>query len=107
PKGVLVEHRQVMNYVLGMEQRVGVEPGAGYAMLQPLTVDSSVTVLWGALLSGGRLHLVSRQRAGDAVALAGYFERHPIDYLKIAPSHLAALQKALPESPQAVLPRRW
>ncbi len=107
PKGVLVEHRQVMGYVLGMAQRVGWAPGAGYAMLQPLTVDSSVTVLWGALLGGGRLHLVSRQRAADAAALAGYFERHPIDYLKIAPSHLAALQKALPDRPQAVLPRRW
>jgi non-ribosomal peptide synthetase component F len=104
---VLVEHRQVMGYVLGMAQRVGGAPGASYAMLQPLTVDSSVTVLWGALLSGGSLHLVSRQRAADAAALAGYFGRHPIDYLKIAPSHLSALQKALPDRPQAVLPRRW
>ena len=107
PKGVLVEHRQVMNYALGVAQRVGAGPGAAYAMVQPLTVDSSVTVLWGSLLSGGRLHLVSRQRAADAAALAALFERHRIDYLKIAPSHLAALQKALPGRPQAVLPRCW
>jgi len=107
PKGVLVEHRQVLNYTLGVARRVGPQPGASYAMLQPLTVDSSVTVLWGSLLTGGRLHLVGRQRAADADALAAYFERRPIDYLKIAPSHLAALQKALPGRPAAVLPRRW
>ncbi|HEX6349491.1 MAG TPA: amino acid adenylation domain-containing protein, partial [Candidatus Dormibacteraeota bacterium] len=107
PKGVLVEHRQVLNYSLGVAARVGVQPGAAYAMLQPLTVDSSVTVLWGSLLSGGCLHLIDRRTAADAAALAAYFARHPIDYLKIAPSHLAALQKALPERPAAVLPRRW
>ena len=71
PKGVLVEHRQVMNYTLGVARRVGnAVPSASYAMLQPLTVDSTVTVLWGSLLSGGRLHLVSRELGADGEALA-------------------------------------
>src|SRR5262249_37834851 len=38
-------------------------------------------------------------------ALADYFERRAIECLKLAPSHLAALQSAL-ANPQAVMPQR-
>lgn len=44
-----------------------------------------------ALCSGGCLHIVSSDRAADPQALADYFHRHPIDCLKIVPSHLKAL----------------
>jgi amino acid adenylation domain-containing protein len=104
PKGVVVEHRQVVAYVNAFRQRTGLARRLAHAMLQPLTVDSSVTVLWGSLLTGGTLHLLSRERATDAHLLAGYFDRHPIDVLKIAPSHLAALQTA--GQAGALMPRR-
>ena len=92
PKGVLIEHRQVINYVMGIMQHYQLQPGATYAMLQPLTVDSSVTTIYPPLFSGGCLHLISEERALDGEALAEYFDRFAIDCLKIAPSHLAALQ---------------
>lgn len=105
PKGVLIEHRALTNYVLGVIQRVGFEPAASYAMVQPLTVDSSVTTIYPPLVTGGCLYLVSEQRAADPAALGRYFQRHPMDYLKIAPSHLAALEASLDF--ERILPRRW
>jgi amino acid adenylation domain-containing protein len=105
PKGVLIEHRALTNYVLGVIQRVGFQPGASYAMVQPLTVDSSVTTIYPPLVTGGCLYLVSEQRAADPAGLGRYFQRHPIDYLKIAPSHLAALEPSLDF--EKILPRRW
>ena len=91
PKGVVVEQRQLLNYLYGIMEQTGMGPGESYAMVQPLAVDSCKTVLLPSLCSGGTLHLLPRDRAVDPAAVADYFRSHPIDILKIAPSHLAAL----------------
>jgi amino acid adenylation domain-containing protein len=105
PKGVIIEHRQILNYVHGFRRRAELRPGASYAMAQPLTVDSCKTVVFPSLCCGGRLHLISQERATDPFAMIDYFSRHEIDLLKITPSHLAALQTSGLKS--RVLPRRW
>ncbi|MER5733124.1 amino acid adenylation domain-containing protein, partial [Streptomyces sp. NPDC002138] len=103
PKGVVVEHRQVLNYHTAVGSALGLE-AAGYAMVQPFTFDSCVTVLASALLGGGTLHMVDADTASDGRLLAAYFAEHAIDYLKISPSHLAALEG--PGAAHRVLPRR-
>ena len=105
PKGVIIEQQQSLHYIQAIIERVRIEPGASFAMLQPLAVDSSQTVIFPAFHSGGTLHIISEDRAANATALADYFEAHQIDLLKIAPSHLAALQTIT--RPERVLPRRW
>jgi amino acid adenylation domain-containing protein len=104
PKGVVVEHRQLVNYLHAIVDRFGLKEGANYAMLQPLAVDSCNTVLLPSMCAGGTLHVFPRERAADPLAVAEYFEREPMDVLKIAPSHLAALIDSFP-SP-FLLPRR-
>jgi amino acid adenylation domain-containing protein len=104
PKGVVVEHRQLLSYVHAALERFAIDGPRRYLMLQPLTVDSSATMLFPPLLTGGELHLVGRERALDAGALADYIQRYAIDCLKIAPSHLRALQ-ASPRFAE-LLPRR-
>ncbi|MCY2977445.1 MAG: amino acid adenylation domain-containing protein, partial [Planctomycetota bacterium] len=104
PKGVLVEHGQLLNYVQAVVAKFGMSGGGAYAMVQPLTVDSSQTMIFPALGWGGVLHLISRESALDASALANYFDRHSIDYLKIAPSHLSALLTV--GQPRRLLPTR-
>jgi amino acid adenylation domain-containing protein len=103
PKGVVVEHRQLLNYLRGLEERLDVPPGGSFAMVQPLTVDSCKTAFYPPLLTGGALHLISEERALDPRGLAAYFREHRVDGLKIAPSHLAALQSGAATA--AVLPR--
>ncbi|HEV7517360.1 MAG TPA: amino acid adenylation domain-containing protein, partial [Thermoanaerobaculia bacterium] len=105
PKGVVVEHRQVVNYVRGVAARTGLAPGASFALVQPLTVDSSKTAIFPPLLGGGTLHLISPERALAPGALAAYLRRHAVDGLKIAPSHLAALQGF--SRTAELLPRGW
>ena len=104
PKGVCVEHRNIVNYVLGVAQRLQLEPGMSYATVSTIAADLGNTVLFPALVSGGSLHVISRERAEDAALLAEYFARERIDVLKIVPSHLAALQAG--RNPAGVLPRR-
>jgi acyl-coenzyme A synthetase/AMP-(fatty) acid ligase len=73
-------------------------------MVQPLSVDASQTVIFPSLVSGSCLHVIPEDQAADPQALGRYFARFPIDVLKIAPSHLAALQNS--PHPERLMPRR-
>jgi non-ribosomal peptide synthetase component F len=103
PKGVIVEHRQLVSYAGAIKERVALVSPASFALLQPLAVDSCLTMLFSALLTGGTLHMISREKALDAESLAESFARSPVDYLKIAPSHLETLLGGTPH--QCLLPR--
>lgn len=105
PKGVVVENRQLVSYTRAVLQRLGIEGPLHYAMVQPLTVDSSVTALMPPLCTGGEVHLISRDCALDAGKLADWVQAHGVDLLKIAPSHLRALQ-ASPRFTE-LLPRQY
>ncbi|MFD3874013.1 amino acid adenylation domain-containing protein [Streptomyces sp. NPDC058623] len=102
PKGVAVQHRQVLNYLAGAGERLRIEPGSSFGLLQSLSFDFSITMLYLALTTGGRVHLLPRRIAG--VELAAEMERVGIDYLKMTPSHLAALSSDAPLA--RLLPRR-
>ncbi|MCX4750207.1 amino acid adenylation domain-containing protein [Kitasatospora sp. NBC_01287] len=94
PKGVEVQHRQILNYLAGARERLRIEPGASYGLLQSLSFDFSITMLYLAFATGGRVHLLPRRIAG--LELAEQIERLGIDYLKMTPSHLAALAADVP-----------
>ncbi|GAA0398104.1 hypothetical protein GCM10009530_57220 [Microbispora corallina] len=100
PKGVAVQHREVVTYLTGVRERFAVPDGGTFALLQSLAFDFGVTIFYLSLMTGGRLRLVpSRTSAPDLASLL-----RDVDVLKITPSHLAAL---LAESdPRALLPRR-
>ena len=104
PKGVAVEHRQLTAYTRAIIERVGFGAGETSAMIQPVTFDSCLTMIVPPLVTGGRLRLVGRDTARDPAALAAVFRHDPVDYLKVTPSHLAALRSG--GDPDAVLPRR-
>ncbi|MGH8018507.1 MAG: amino acid adenylation domain-containing protein, partial [Opitutaceae bacterium] len=104
PKGVAVEHRNVVNYLAGITGRFGFQRGMAHAAVSTLAADLSYTVVFGALVTGGCLHVISRERSSSQAGLAEYFRRHPIDVMKIAPSHLRALQSG--GHPRDVMPRK-
>jgi len=104
PKGVAGEHRQLVNYVRGIRERLEPAPGASFATHHTLAVDALISILYPSLSTGGTLHLIARERATDPAAFGDYFGRHRIEYFKTAPSHMAALLAA-PE-PERVLPKR-
>jgi amino acid adenylation domain-containing protein len=104
PKGVCIEHRNIVNYVLGVAQRLQLEAAMTHAMVSTIAADLGNTVLFPALVTGGCLHLISQERAQSQAMLSDYFSRETIDVLKIVPSHLAALQSG--RNPREVMPAR-
>jgi len=103
PKGVAVEHQQLFNYIYSIQDRLEFTI-ATYAIISTFAADLGNTVVFPALCSGGCLHIISEERAFDAEALTDYFSNHPIDCLKIVPSHLGALLSS--SDPEKILPRQ-
>ncbi|GAA1016643.1 hypothetical protein Aple_085610 [Acrocarpospora pleiomorpha] len=99
PKGVAVQHRQVLEYLAGVRERLAVEPGGSYALLQSLSFDFGITIFYLSLMTGGTLHLLNPRL--PATELAETLRR--TDYLKITPSHLASLLQEADVLPRKLL----
>ena len=104
PKGVAVEHRQVLNYLHAITAKLDLEPGGSYATVSTLAADLGNTALFPALSGQGCLHVVSTDTCLNPDAFASYMEQNKIDVLKIVPSHLETLLAA--ERAANVLPEK-
>ncbi|KAF1029386.1 MAG: Linear gramicidin synthase subunit D [Burkholderia plantarii] len=102
PKGVVVTHRALGNYVSAMLATLAPAPDASFAMVSTPAADLGHTVLFGALAAGRTLHLVAPELVFQPDAFASYMAAHRVGILKIVPSHLAALLSAA--QPADVLP---
>ncbi|WP_327234108.1 amino acid adenylation domain-containing protein [Streptomyces sp. NBC_01317] len=102
PKGVAVQHRQILTYLAGARERLRIEDHGSYGLLQSLAFDFSITLLYLGLSTGGHVHLLPRRISG--AELADRIEESGIDYLKMTPSHLAALAADAPA--ERLLPRK-
>ncbi len=91
PKGVMIEHRHLVDYVYGLESKTGIWACQSFALVSTLAADLGNTVLYSAWLSGGTLHVCSRSTINDGSLMLDYFRQHRIACLKIVPSHWKAL----------------
>jgi amino acid adenylation domain-containing protein len=102
PKGVAVSHGALAHYTAAVRTRLDHRPDHRYALASTIAADLGLTMVYPALTSGGCLHVLSRDRVTRARAFSSYMSSRAIDFLKIVPSHLAALS----EDGHATLPRR-
>jgi amino acid adenylation domain-containing protein len=121
PKGVAVTHANLVHYTRAIASVLGLEldaPDAARggpqdtprspwhcATVSSLAADLGHTSVFPALASGGVLHVLPSDVAMDATRYQAYVAAHPIDLLKITPSHLNALLGA--EISAAHLPAKW
>jgi amino acid adenylation domain-containing protein len=108
PKGVAVRHRNLVNYVTFIQRRLQLDQypeGWHFATVSTLSADLGNTSIFPALASGGTVGVISEEVAMDSVRLARYSREHPIDVLKIVPSHLEALMSG--SEGAAILPRKY
>jgi amino acid adenylation domain-containing protein len=69
PKGVLVPHRSVVNYVLVERRAYGLTPGDRVLQFSPLSFDASVEEIFPCLAVGATLVLRTDAMAGSTAAL--------------------------------------
>jgi len=90
PKGVMVEHRGVCNYLNWTCEHY--RPTQGSIVSSSLSFDATVTSLYSPLLCGGTVRLLPEEREIDE--LNRQVALHPdCGLVKITPSHLEALGK--------------
>jgi len=95
PKGVMVEHRNVLHFVHGLERCIHGLPTdcRRIAWNSSFGFDMAVKA-WAQLLMGRTVFLLPdavRLSGGD---LLGFMERHEIEAIECTPSHLRAMQDA-------------
>lgn len=94
PKGVVVEHRHFTSYLDSLVDRMEIPEGLSFAIVSTFAADLGLTNLYGALTTGGTLHVLPYDWATDPERFAEYFRRNRIDFMKLVPSHLQAIAEA-------------
>ena len=94
PKGVMVEHKAVMNTVLAMNKVYDIGPGQRkVGFFSEYVFDVSVSEMFNCLLFGGELYIFDGPVKADPQLLAGYINEHELNYVFIPPVMLAQLPK--------------
>lgn len=98
PKGVAVTRANLSAYVDGILSFLDRQEGYDdrqlhFAHISTFSVDLGHTCLFPALASGGCLHLIPDDVTREPRQFSLYMRQHPIDVLKITPSHWSLLQK--------------
>jgi len=108
PKGVAVRHFNLLNYSFFICRRLELEKhsqGLHFATVSTISADLGNTCIFPSLISGGCLHVIGYEMAMSPSLFADHASRHPIDVLKITPSHLASLLTS--EAASSILPRKY
>ena len=104
PKGVGVRHRNLTNYALDIVRKLDLATAPlQFGTVSTLSADLGNTAIYPCLLTGGCLHVLPYEVAADPRAMLAYQQAHPLDILKVVPSHLEAL---LDGAGPGILPRR-
>jgi amino acid adenylation domain-containing protein len=91
PKGVCVEHRNIVAYSNAIWDRMGLDARDLFASLSSIATDLGNTMIFPPLLNGGCVVMCPDEAIADPTLLVQFFERHPVACFKITPSHLHAI----------------
>ena len=91
PKGVMVEHRSVCNFIHWSEQTFGLGPNDTVLHKAPLSFDASVGDIFWALLTGGKLVVAHPDGHRDPAYLAKVIAEQHVTLVKLLPPVWKAL----------------
>ncbi|KQB41364.1 non-ribosomal peptide synthetase [Flavobacterium aquidurense] len=92
PKGVLVNHKNISDYVSGLSSATAIESNTSFGLMSTIATDLGNTVLFSSLVFGKMLHLFSKSSLRDVDYIQAYFTAHSIDCIKIVPSYWRGLE---------------
>jgi amino acid adenylation domain-containing protein len=89
PKGVMIRHECLMDYVSGILAATNMRECVHFGLMSTLAADLGNTVLYGALLTGGALHIYPESAMLEPERIFSA----ELDCIKIVPSHWKSLQR--------------
>jgi amino acid adenylation domain-containing protein len=104
PKGVMVEHRNAVNFFTGMDARIDCQPGVWLAVTS-LSFDISVLEIFWTLTRGFKVVIYNakaeRTQVEQDLSIAALIDRHQVTHLQCTPS-MASLLIADPTTRTAI-----
>jgi amino acid adenylation domain-containing protein len=101
PKGVMIPHRGLVNYLNWSVEAYDVQSGAGALVHSSIGFDMAVTSLFAPLLVGKTVELLPQDADIDALANA-VITQPARSFLKLTPSHLDMLSYRMPDRKPSV-----
>jgi len=96
PKGILVEHRNVINLMNWFGRVFDINQEKRILMFSDYTFDTSIEDIFGALLHGALLVIPTKNSILDQHEFRVYMEQNWINHLSTVPSFLETIAKAEP-----------
>jgi amino acid adenylation domain-containing protein len=94
PKGVMVEHGGVMNFLGAMQRNPGMTAKDRLLAVTTICFDIAALEIYLPLVSGATVVLASREEASDGQSLAALLERYEITMLQATPATYQLLLNA-------------
>ncbi|WP_230579561.1 non-ribosomal peptide synthetase, partial [Xenorhabdus bovienii] len=91
PKGVMVEHRGLINLIATQQDTLAINPSSRILQFASNSFDAGIWECGMALLAGACLHLAQRIHLLPGAALLNTLETHAITHVLLSPTALAAL----------------
>lgn len=86
PKGVQITHGGVINFLVAMSQRPGLEAEDHFLAVTTLSFDIAIMELCLPLLVGGRVIIARREEALDGYRLLELIDEHKINVMQATPT---------------------
>lgn len=93
PKGVMIEHKGVVNLVRSQVAALGLREGTGTLQFSSFSFDASCYEMFNTLLSGGFLGMPSRETILSAPMLSDFINKHQLSVAVLPPSFLKGIQE--------------
>jgi amino acid adenylation domain-containing protein len=91
PKGVMIEHKNVINLLTWYGKTYNLETGTRVLQLTNYTFDPSVEDIFGTLLYGAALYMGSAELAADRELFCKYVEKYRVHLVDFIPTILSEL----------------
>ncbi len=98
PKGVLVEHGSLLNYVFGIQERIQFGKNPYCATVTDISTDLGNTAVFAALCLGGTIDVFPSVLLESPASFFEYCKQLELDLLKLTPSLLAFLLETEPST---------
>ncbi|WHZ55988.1 non-ribosomal peptide synthetase [Metabacillus hrfriensis] len=91
PKGVMIEHRNLVNQLGGLIENMQFDQEFHHLLLAKVSFDVSVQQIFLPILSGGKLYIPEEELAAEPRKLWSFIEQNKINMLGAVPAHLKVL----------------
>ena len=102
PKGVMIEHKAIVNLALGWVETFQVQPYSRVLQFGSFSFDLSIGEIATALSTGACLYLANQETLLPSLALVDFLTQHEISHIFLPPSALAILPKATLSNLQSI-----